>query len=615
MCGIAGWIDWERDLTREVSVLEAMTETLACRGPDESGHWVTRHAALGQRRLIVIDPVGGVQPMVRERGGSRFVLTYNGELYNTAELRRELEALGHRFTTRSDTEVVLAAYMAWGERAPEKLNGIFAFAVWDERAQRLFLARDRFGIKPLFYQVRGGTLLFASELKALLAHPEVEPVVDAEGLAEIFALGPARTPGHGVFKGVDELLPGHCLVWDRGGLRRHAYWRLESRPHTDDPATTVTTVRDLLADAVRRQLVSDVPLGTLLSGGLDSSAVTALAARALAEAGREAPLRTFSVDYEGNDRFFQPNDFQPEADAPYVDLMVRTLGTRHRVVRLSTAALVEALARAVTARDLPGMADIDASLLLFCEAIRRDVTVALSGECADEVFCGYPWFFRDDALRAETFPWSLKLDARLKVLHPALRERLRPVEYLADRYRQALAEVPRLDGEEPAAARRREIAYLTLTRWMPVLLDRNDRMSMAVGLEVRVPFCDHRLVEYVWNVPWELKTMGGREKGLLRHALEGILPEEVLWRKKSPYPKTFNPAYLAAVGQWVRSILADPDSPLRPLIDEGAVRELVEAEGEFDIPWFGQLMRRPQMLAYLAQVDLWLRKYRVRVAV
>ncbi|QBS37559.1 asparagine synthase (glutamine-hydrolyzing) [Thermaerobacter sp. FW80] len=615
MCGIAGWIDWDRDLLRERPVLEAMTETLVCRGPDESGHWVSRHAALGQRRLIVIDPVGGVQPMVRERGGGRFVLTYNGELYNTAELRRELEALGHRFTTRSDTEVVLAAYMAWGERAPERLNGIFAFAVWDERAQRLFLARDRFGIKPLFYQVRGGTLLFASELKALLAHPEVEPVVDAEGLAEIFALGPARTPGHGVFKGVDELLPGHYLVWDRGGLRRHAYWRLESRPHTDDPATTVATVRDLLADAVRRQLVSDVPLGTLLSGGVDSSAVTALAVRALAEAGHGEPLRTFSVDYEGNDRFFQPNDFQPEADAPYVDLMVRTLGTRHRVVRLSTAALVEALPRAVTARDLPGMADIDASLLLLCEAIRRDVTVALSGECADEVFCGYPWFFRDDALRADTFPWSLKLDARLAVLHPALRERLRPAEYLADRYRQALAEVPRLEGEEPAAARRREIAYLTLTRWMPVLLDRNDRMSMAVGLEVRVPFCDHRLVEYVWNVPWALKTMGGREKGLLRHALAGVLPDEVLWRKKSPYPKTFNPAYLAAVGQWVRSILADPDSPLRPLIDEGAVRELVEAEGEFDLPWFGQLMRRPQMLAYLAQVDLWLRKYRVRVAV
>ena len=615
MCGIAGWIDWERDLTREGAVLKAMTGTLACRGPDDDGYWVSRHAAIGHRRLIVIDPAGGAQPMVRERGGGPVVLTYNGELYNTAELRQELAALGHTFTTRSDTEVVLAAYLAWGERAPARLNGIFAFAVWDEGAQRLFLARDHFGIKPLFFFARGGTLVFGSELKALLAHPAVEPVVDAEGLAEIFAVGPARTPGHGIFRGVREVLPGHFVVFDRRGLRQGRYWQLESRPHTDGPAETVAAVRDLLADAVRRQLVSDVPLGSLLSGGLDSSAVTALAVQARAEAGQRDPLHTFSVDYEGNDRFFRPNDFQPEADAPYVELMARTLGTRHRVVRLSTAALVEALPAAMAARDLPGMADIDASLLLFCQAIRQDVTVALSGECADEVFCGYPWFYREDALRAETFPWSLKVDTRLAVLSPELRAKLRPVEYLAERYRQALAEVPRLDGEEPAAARRREIAYLTLTRWMPVLLDRNDRMSMAVGLEVRVPFCDPRLVEYVWNVPWDLKTMSGREKGLLRHALAGVLPEEVLWRKKSPYPKTFNPAYLAAMQAWMRSILDDPASPLRPLIDEAAVRQLVEAEGEFDIPWFGQLMRRPQMLAYLAQVDLWLRKYKVRVAV
>ncbi|QIA26622.1 asparagine synthase (glutamine-hydrolyzing) [Thermaerobacter sp. PB12/4term] len=615
MCGIAGWIDWERDLTREGAVLKAMTGTLACRGPDDDGYWVSRHAAIGHRRLIVIDPAGGAQPMVRERGGGPVVLTYNGELYNTAELRRELESLGYTFTTRSDTEVVLAAYLAWGEQAPRRFNGIFAFAVWDEPAQRLVLARDHFGIKPLFYREQGTGLIFASELKGLLAHPAVEPVVDAEGLAEIFAVGPARTPGHGIFRGVREVLPGHYVIFDRRGLRQGRYWHLESRPHTDGPAETVATVRDLLADAVRRQLVSDVPLGTLLSGGLDSSAVTALAVRALAGAGQAEPLRTFSVDYEGNDRFFQPNDFQPEADAPYVDLMARTLGTRHRVVRLSTAALVEALPAAMTARDLPGMADIDASLLLFCQEIKRDVTVALSGECADEVFCGYPWFYRQDALEAGTFPWSLKVDARLQVLNPELRARLRPVEYLAERYREALAEVPRLEGEEPAAARRREIAYLTLTRWMPVLLDRNDRMSMAVGLEVRVPFCDPRLVEYVWNVPWELKTMSGREKGLLRHALEGILPPEVLWRKKSPYPKTFNPAYLAAMQAWMRSVLDDPASPLRLLIDEAAVRQLVEAEGEFDIPWFGQLMRRPQMLAYLAQVDLWLRKYKVRIEV
>ncbi|PZN11855.1 MAG: asparagine synthase (glutamine-hydrolyzing) [Bacillota bacterium] len=612
MCGIAGWIDWEQDLTGQRPVLAAMTDTLACRGPDDCGYWVSRHAAIGHRRLAVIDPAGGRQPMVRDRGGSRFVLTYNGELYNTAELRQELIARGHHFRSRSDTEVLLVAFIEWGPACLERLNGIFAFGIWDEGAQRLFLARDRLGVKPLFYARRGSAFLFASELKALLAHPAVEPVVDEEGLAEIFALGPARTPGHGVFKGVDELLPGHYLFWDRNGLHLGRYWALESRPHEDSLDRTIATVRDLLADAAERQLVSDVPVCTLLSGGLDSSAITAFAARAVARQGT-GPLRTFSLDYAGNERYFEPNDFQPEADTPYVRLVAAHFGTAHREVRLDTAELVEGLARAVEARDLPGMADIDASLYLFCREIKKEATVALSGECADEVFGGYPWFFREDALAAETFPWSRKLEARLGVLAPEVIARIRPREYLAERYRQALAEVPRLAGEEPAAARRREIAYLTLTRWMPVLLDRKDRMSMAAGLEVRVPFCDHRLVEYVWNVPWEMKTTGGREKGLLRRALEGVLPEAVLRRKKSPFPKTFNPAYLAAVSAWVEQVLEDPASPLRPLLDAEAVSRLARAGGEFDVPWFGQLMRRPQLLAYLAQVDLWMRRYRVEI--
>ncbi|HEY8425236.1 MAG TPA: asparagine synthase (glutamine-hydrolyzing), partial [Limnochordales bacterium] len=542
MCGIAGWIDWEQDLTRQRPVLEAMTATLTRRGPDGGGHWFSRHAAIAHRHLRVGDPEGGRQPLVRERGGARFVLTLDGELYNAAELHRELTARGHRLRSRSGAEVLLAAFMEWGSACLERLNGVFAFAVWDEGAQRLVLARDRLGAKPLFYARRGDAFLFASELKALLAHPAVEPVVE-EGLAEILALGPARTPGHGVFKGVEELLPGHYLTWDRSGLHSGRYWALESRPHEDSPERTAATVRDLLADATGRQLVAGGPVCTLLSGGLDSSAVTALAARALERQG-SGPLRTFSVEFTGNERYFQPNDFQPEADAPYVKRVVAHLGTAHRDVRLDTGQLVEALARAVEARDLPGMADIDASLYLFCREVGKEVAVALSGECADEVFGGYPWFFRQEDLAAETFPWLRKLDARLKVLAPGLRDRIRPREYLAERYRQALAEVPRLAGEEPAAARRREIAYLTLTRWMPVLLDRNDRMSMAAGLTVRVPFCDHRLVEYAWNVPWELKTAGGREKGLLRQALAGVLPEDVLWRKKSPFPKTFDPAYL-----------------------------------------------------------------------
>mgnify|MGYP001259607796 FL=1 len=610
MCGIVGWIDWKQDLTGQRPVLEAMTNTLACRGPDNCGYWISRHAAIGHRRLTVIDPVGGGQPMTRDRGKNRFILTYNGELYNTNELRRELEDRGHRFRSSSDTEVVLVSFIEWGIHCLEKLNGIFAFGIWDEGEQRLFLARDRLGVKPLFYTQKDGTFLFASEIKALLAHPAVKPAVDAEGLAEIFALGPARTPGHGVFKDVRELMPAHFLVWDRSGLYQECYWELVSRPHEETFEDTIAQVRTLLADATERQLVSDVPISTLLSGGLDSSAITAFAARAVERRGT-GPLRTYSVDYAGNEHYFRPNDFQPETDAPFVRVVSDYFGTDHRTIWLETPELAEALSRAVKARDLPGMADIDASLYLFCREIKKETTVALSGEGADEVFGGYPWFFREDALQADTFPWSLKLDARLQVLAPDVIRHIQPQEYLAERYRQALAKVPRLEGEEAAAARRREIAYLTLTRWMPVLLDRKDRMSMAVGLEVRVPFCDHRLVEYVWNVPWEMKTAGGQEKGLLRLALDGMLPGAVLSRKKSPFPKTFHPAYLAAVRNRVEAILEDHASPLRPMLNVPAVRELIQTEGEFDQPWFGQLMRRPQLLAYLVQVDLWMRRYRV----
>ncbi|MFO7264250.1 MAG: asparagine synthase (glutamine-hydrolyzing) [Bacillaceae bacterium G1] len=612
MCGIVGWIDFEQDISRQRPILEAMTDTLACRGPDDCGYWIEQNVGIGHRRLIVIDPEGGRQPMVRHRGEHAYVLTYNGELYNTEELRQELKGFGHRFRGYSDTEVLLVAYMQWGARCLERLNGIFAFAIWDGAKQQLFLARDRLGIKPLFYAQRGSSFLFASELKALLAHPAVKPEVDAEGLAEIFAIGPARTPGHGVFKDVHELLPGYFLVVDRNGCRQHRYWQLISQPHEDAWEVTVEKVRYLLADAAERQLVSDVPISTLLSGGLDSSAITAFAAKAVAEKG-DGPLRTYSVDYVDNDQYFQPNDFQPETDTPYIRLVADYFGTRHHTVRIDIDALAEALEEAVIARDLPGMADIDSSLYLFCRELKKEATVSLSGEGADEVFGGYPWFFRQEALATDVFPWSLKVDARNMVLSEEMVQYVRPLEYIRHRYQQALAEVPRLAGEPPEDARLREIAYLTLTRWMPVLLDRKDRMSMAVGLEVRVPFCDHRLVEYVWNVPWAMKAADGQAKGLLRAAMKGVLPEAVLSRKKSPYPKTFHPGYLAAMRQRVGDILSDPASPLRPLVNAAAVRQLIDADSEFDIPWFGQLMRLPQLLAYLVQVDLWMRRYRVTI--
>lgn len=612
MCGITGWVDWERELAGEERILAAMAGTLAHRGPDAGGTWLAGHAAIGHRRLSVIDIAGGAQPMVRRRGTDTYVISYNGELYNTDELRHDLLARGYTFQGHSDTEVLLAAYMEWGPACTERLNGIFAFAVWHEAAQSLFLARDQLGVKPLFYTRRGNSLIFGSELKAILAHPAVPPQVDADGLAEIFVIGPGRTPGHGVFKGVKELRPGWWLLATPDHMQMRQYWSLVSAPHSDNLAVTAAKVRELLADTVTRQLVSDVPLCSLLSGGLDSSAVSAFAQAELRQRGHN--LITYSIDYAGNDKHFTPNEFQPNADGPWIKLMQEKLGTTHRAVTVDTSGLVEALKVALRGRDMPGMVDVDASLYLFCQEVKKGATVALSGEAADEIFGGYPWFHRREAINGHTFPWSRLIKERSRLLSPALREAIKPEQYLAERYRDALAEVPRLPGEEPQEARLREISYLNITRFMAILLERMDRMSMAVGLEVRVPFCDPRLVSYVWNIPWHMKNTGHQAKGILRLAMQGGLPPQVLARRKSPYPKTHNPAYRQAVQAWLAEIIADPSSPLLPLVDKQTVEQVVHTGATaYDPAWFSQLMGGPQLLAFLAQTDLWLREYHVQV--
>ncbi|MHB8074769.1 asparagine synthase (glutamine-hydrolyzing) [Desulfosporosinus fructosivorans] len=628
MCGIVGFVDWRRDLTFHKDILVGMTQTLIPRGPDAEGYWLSPRAALGHRRLVVVDPQGGLQPMIRQRGEDTFILIYNGELYNTPEIRQELLSRGYHFEGHSDTEALLLSYLEWGPSCVERLNGIFAFGIWDSREQQLFVARDRLGVKPLFYSQQTGSLVFASELKALLQHPDISPIISREGLAEVFLVGPARTPGIGVYEGVSELKPGHVLFYSANGLHIRRYWALPNNVHTDDLETTTAKIRELFLDTVERQLVSDVPIGTLLSGGLDSSAITAIAAVALDKDGK-GPLPTFSVDYADNDRYFKSNDFQPDADGPWIKRMSKAFGTKHTNCTFEISDLIEALKAATLARDLPGMADIDSSLLLFSREIKKHVTVGLSGECADEVFGGYPWFHRQDALEAQTFPWTLHVENRLQILSPELNALLHPHDYLQRRYEEALAEIPllpsassvshqdsrSLQGNAQREARIREITYLTLTRFMPTLLDRKDRMTMATGLEVRVPYCDHRLVEYAWNIPWEMKAIEGREKGLLRHALTGILPDDVLWRKKSPYPKTHNPIYLLTVRSWLSEILADMNSPILPFLNVPALRDLMRLSDTMPSgsPWFGQLMDIPQLFAYLIQVNYWLVENKIRI--
>ncbi|WP_037815305.1 asparagine synthase (glutamine-hydrolyzing) [Amycolatopsis sp. VC5-11] len=602
MCGIAGWADFERFPGREPQVLQDMTEAMACRGPDAHGCWFDEHVAFGHRRLSVIDPAGGSQPMTLEHlGATVLTIAYSGEVYNYRELRAELTALGHRFRTSSDTEVVLHAYLQWGTGMARRLNGMFAFAIWDARSERLVLVRDRLGIKPLYYCPAGRGLLFGSEAKAILAHPDVAPVVDRDGLRELLA--GVKTPEHAIFRGMRELRPGHLLVFGREGRRIERYWALEAREHQDDLHTTVRTVRALLEDIVERQLVADVPLCTLLSGGLDSSVVTALAARSLAAQGT-GPVRSFSVDFAGNERDFAASLVHESPDAPFAAEMARHVAAEHTNLVLGLGELAASSTRAVVPRahDVPAalLGDAFASLYLLFRAVRERSTVALSGEAADELFGGYPWFHVPELRDADTFPWVAAgydlLPALSGLLDPGLLADLDVEGYRAQRYAEALAEVPVLPGEDAEARRIREVGYLAVTRFVPMLLDRKDRMSMAVGLEVRVPFCDHRLVDYLFNVPWRMKFFDGKEKSLLRAAAGDLLPEPVANRKKSAYPITHDPGYDAALRAEFARLAGSPGTPVHALIDGGATARLGSANG-----WPAR-----SGLEFMVQLDSWL---------
>jgi len=613
MCGITGWIDYKKDLRKESEVLSTMAETLAKRGPDDTNIWTQLHAGFGHKRLVVVDPLNGVQPMTKEKQGYHYTICYNGELYNTEDIRKELLIKGYSFQGHSDTEVLLTSYIEWGEECLSYLNGIFAFAVWDEKRHSLFIGRDRLGVKPLFYSEVGSSFIFGSEIKALLAHPGVKAELDREGLAEVFALGPSHTPGNGIFRGIKELRPGHALKFSQDGLKVWRYWNVQSEEHKDTFDETVEKVRFLFQDAVKRQLVSDVPLSTFLSGGVDSSAITAIASNEYAKNGK-GPLHTYSIDYEGNDKFFKANEFQPNSDGVYIKKMTDTFGTIHHNCVITQETLANFLHEAVTVRDVPGMADVDSSLLWFCREIKKDFVVSLSGECADEIFGGYPWFRREADLQRGGFPWMRSIEERQKLLKDSWSSRLNLKEYMMDKYQQTIAETPKLAGESKEDAKRRELFYLNQLWFMTTLLERKDRMSMGASLEVRVPFADHRMVEYVWNVPWEMKNYMGREKGLLRKALEGILPEEVLYRKKSPYPKTHNPVYTKTVTEMLKSALDEKSSALYEFFDKDQLNNIMETQGSaFKEPWFGQLMTGPQLLAHLVQMHHWFKDYNINI--
>ena len=613
MCGFVGYMNLKKDLSKSRNIIEKMNKSLINRGPDEQGYYINKNIALGHRRLIVIDPEGGKQPMIEKFSYGNYVIVYNGQIYNTKELRKTLERNGFTFKSHSDTEVLLKSYIHFGNEVVNHLNGIFAFAIWNEHKKELFLARDHFGVKPLFYAIKKDTLIFASEIKGIFEYPNIEKILDNQGICELFGIGPAHTAGTTVFKNIYELKPAHFAIFNSSGFHCTRYWKLHSKEHNDNLAQTTEKLKFLLNDAITRQLVSDVPLCTFLSGGLDSSIITKFASDYCKKEGLP-PLDTYSIDYVDNDKNFVKSDFQPNSDSYYVELMSKRLHTNHHNVVIDTPELASYLEDAMIARDMPGMADIDSSLLLFCKNVKKEMTVSLTGECADEIFGGYPWFFREDALNSNTFPWSIAIDERQNLLNPVIDKKVNLKEYIDYRYNESLNEVEILDTDTEETKEKRKISHLTLNWFMQTLLDRSDRMAMYNGFELRVPFCDYRLAEYVWNIPWEMKALNGREKGLLRYACRDFLPNEIVDRKKSPYPKTHNPNYLAKVKSMLTDIMDKPNAPINNLLNRKYILDILNTDGKaFTRPWFGQLMTGPQLMAYLCQVNMWLEKYEPRV--
>lgn len=600
MCGIAGWITYHNNIEKQVDIQTQMLETLKRRGPNDNGTYTEEHVNLMHARLSIMDPENGVQPMHYKQ----YVITYNGELYNTKEIKKDLIEKGYHFTTECDTEVLLKAYVCYQERCLDMLNGIFAFAIWNKEDQTLFMARDRLGVKPFFYYLDDENFLFASEIKTLLKHPLVEAVVDDDGLKELFLLGPARTAGKTPFRDIKELKQGECATYDQEGLHIHTYWKLQAKKHKENLEQTQKHLKELVSECINDQLDSDVGICTFLSGGLDSSIISKIASQ------RYSDLETFSIEYEDNEKYFTKSIFQPNRDADFIDLMVNDIHSLHTNIILSQNDIVNALDDATKARDLPGMAEIDSSLLLFCNAIKNVKSVALSGEGADEILGGYPWYYNEEILWKDEFPWSHSYDIRVSCLKNDLIQD--GEDYVKCAYYKTISDVSYLEDESAKERRMREMFYLNMRWFLQTLLDRKDRMSMYNGLEVRVPFLDYRLVEYAFNMPWRYKSLNGREKGILREAFRGILPDEIINRKKSPYPKTFHPLYTELLVKRIHKILKS-ECLLSKILDTNKVNYMIDHLDTIEVPWYGQLMKGPQILAYFVQMHTFFETYHVKL--
>lgn len=602
MCGFVGWINNKDNILKKKEIVKRMTETLKYRGPDDTGYYFDEHVLLGHKRLSIIDLENGKQPM----SYNGYTIIYNGELYNTEELKAKLIDCGYTFETSCDTEVLLKMYIEFKEKALDMLEGIYAFTVIHDN--EMFMARDRLGVKPLFYTKVRNDFIFSSEIKAILKSKRIKPIINKKGLQELLALGPSKSPGNGIFKYLYELRPGHYLTYKKNRFKIKRYWNISNNDFNDSFDDCKKKIRNLVESAIKRQMVSDVGIATLLSGGIDSSIITAVCSLELKKSNIQ--LDTYSIDYEANSEYFVPNDFQVSNDQYFINLMKEKFNTNHSYKVITQGDLADFLKEALYAKDYPGMADIDSSLYWFSTEIKKEHKVVLSGECADEIFGGYPWFYKTELLNRKGFPWIGNLKERNELLNKKIRNKLNLEKYAYKAYEKTLKEMPKI--KDKGDQQKKKLFYLNMLWFMTTLLDRKDRMTMRASLEARVPFADHHLIEYLWNVPWSYKFCNNQEKGLLREAFKDILPRDITNRKKNPYPKTHHPLYAKIVAELLHERLANKNSCLYKVFDIDKINELIETNGSsYKNPWFGQLMTGPQLLAYLYQFDIWAEEYNI----
>lgn len=609
MSGFCGWLDFNNQLENRNEILVNMNDSLLVNGVKQQKYYQDEKINIGISKLKEIDD----NELLIEKvcNNKKYVIAFNGEIYNSEELYKEIKKNGIHIETNSDVEIVLNSYILWEEKCVEKFNGIFAFIIWNKDDNTIFMTRDHFGVKPLFYTVSNNILVFSSEIKTLFEYPTVNPIINKDGILQLFGLGPARIEGKCVFKDIYEVKPATYNLFTKLMKKEVKYWDFKSCKHIDDLATTIDKVKELLNNSISNKLIDDKEIGTMLSGGLDSSIITAISSKEYEKENKR--LKTFSVDYIGNDINFKANDFQPDSDNKYIQMMKEKYVLEHKEIKLDNEILIKNLKDAIKGRDLPGMTDVDVSLLEFCKEIKKDVSVVLSGEFADEIFGGYPWFYREECLNSNTFPWSISVDTREKILNKKYKD-INLKEYVDNIYNEFIQEVPICEEDSEIDKKIKRLMYLNIHWFGTTLIDRTDRMSMLAGINIRVPFVDYKLAQYVWNIPWEMKTLLNREKGLLRKAYKEILPEEVDMRKKSPYPKTYSPEYTEKIKNILVNILNNENEPIHELINREEVLNIIDnLEETFKRPWFGQLMTGPQFMAYLIQINMWLIEYNIKI--